>query len=94
MCVRAGLTGAWRNAGIIKGLGEDHLQLTDLKIKQKKWSDKGAEEDIFTVKWKNPNVRCPCLLLQKPVLLSETSFVPSFVLIGWCSPRRRRWESL
>lgn len=38
--------------GIIKGLGEEHLQLSALKIKQKKWIDKGAEEDVFSVKWK------------------------------------------
>jgi hypothetical protein len=28
------------------------LHLTALKIKQKKWIDKGAEEDVFAVKWK------------------------------------------
>jgi hypothetical protein len=48
-----------RVVGIIKGLGEEHLQLTALKIKQKKWIDKGAEEDVFSVKWKISGVRAP-----------------------------------
>jgi hypothetical protein len=48
-----------RVVGIIKSLGEEHLQLSALKIKQKKWIDKGAEEDVFSVKWKISGVRAP-----------------------------------
>lgn len=39
--------------GILKSLAEDTLGLKDFKIKQKRWIDKGAEEDVFAVRWKS-----------------------------------------
>jgi len=38
--------------GMIKSLGEEHLKLNVVQVVQKKWIDKGAPEDVFSVKWK------------------------------------------
>lgn len=43
--------------GIIKCMAEEFLHLQSLKIKQKKWIDRGANEDVFSIKWKAVGVQ-------------------------------------
>jgi len=39
--------------GLIKSLAEVHLKLDGLQITQRKFMDKGADEDVFLVRWSN-----------------------------------------
>jgi hypothetical protein len=41
----------------VKALAETHLMLERFTIKQRKWIDKGADEDVFQLRWAAQAVR-------------------------------------